>query len=130
MHTVDLNSNKILLLISFSLGLFCLVLVNFELVTFQLLKWLGLALVSSSVIVATLQQKNKLFVHIDKAGISYGIGFTVRYIHQESIESISSHTSLLGDVLTVRTRDNRVVRFYAWQVSETDLSKAERLLAL
>ena len=130
MHTVDLNSNKILLLISFSLGLFCLVLVNFELVTFQLIKWLGLALVSSSVIVATLQKKNKLFVHIDKAGISYGIGFTVRYIHQESIESISSHTSLLGDVLTVRTRDNRVVRFYAWQVSESDLSKAERLLAL
>ncbi|GMM85430.1 hypothetical protein [Pseudoalteromonas sp. MTN2-4] len=130
MHTVDLNSNKILLLISFSLGLFCLVLVNFELVTFQLLKWLGLVLVSSSVIVATLQKKNKLFVHIDKAGISYGIGFTVRYIHQESIESISSHTSLFGDVLTVRTRDNSVVRFYAWQVSEADLSKAERLLAL
>ena len=130
MHTVDLNSNKLLLLISFSLGLFCLVLVNFELATFQLLKWLGLALVSCSVIVATLQQKNKLFVHIDKAGISYGIGFTVKYIHQESIESISSNPSLFGDVLTVRTRGNKVIRFYTWQVSEADLSKAERLLAL
>lgn len=130
MHTVDLNSNKILLLISFSLGLFCLVLVSFELVTFQLLKWLGLMLVSCSVIVATLQQTNKLFVHIDKVGISYGVGFTVRYIPQESIESISSHSSLLGDILTVKTRDDRVIRFYVWQVSESDLSKSERLLAL
>ena len=69
-------------------------------------------------------------MHIDKAGISYGIGFTVKYIHQESIESISSNPSLFGDVLTVRTRGNKVIRFYTWQVSEADLSKAERLLAL
>lgn len=130
MHTVDLNSNKILLLISFLLGLLFLALVNFELVTFPLFKWLGSALVLCSVIVTTLQQKNKLFVHIDKAGISYGTGFTVRYIHQESIESISAHSSVFGDLLTVRTRDCSVIRFYAWQVSEADLSKAERLLAL
>ncbi|TMO52359.1 hypothetical protein [Pseudoalteromonas phenolica] len=130
MHTVDLNSNKTLLFISFSFGIFSLALVSFELVSFQLFKWLGFTLVFSTVVIATLQKKNKMFVHIDRAGISYGIGFTVRYIHQESVQSISSHSSWFGDVLIVKTRDNNSIRFYAWQVSETDLSKAERLLAL
>ncbi|ALO43696.1 hypothetical protein [Pseudoalteromonas phenolica] len=130
MHTVDLNSNKTLLFISFSFGIFSLALVSFELVSFQLFKWLGFTLVFSTVVIATLQQKNKMFVHINRAGISYGIGFTVRYIHQESVQSISSHSSWFGDVLIVKTRDNNSIRFYAWQVSETDLSKAERLLAL
>lgn len=130
MHTVDLSSNKLLLIVSAFFGLTLFSLSRLEVVYLQPLKWFGLILLVLSVILVCLIQTNKLFVHIDKAGVSYGVGFAVKYIHQESIQSIQKRSGLFGDVLQVRTHEGKVYHFYAWQVSDTDLAKAERLLAL
>lgn len=130
MHTVDLNSNKLLLVFNVLLGLILFSLSQLEVIPLQPIKWLGLVLIMASLFLVCLVQGDKLFVHIDKAGVSYGLGFTVKYIHQEFIKSITRKPGLFGDVLKVTTHDGKVFRFYAWQVSETDFVKAERLLAL
>jgi len=129
-HTVDLSSNKLMLAVSSLLGFIFLSLSRLDVAILHHLKWFGGLLIIFSVLMVFLVQANKLFVHIDKAGVSYGLGFTVKYIHQETIQSIQKSTGLFGGVLHVKTQDGKVHHFYAWQMSDADFSKAERLLSL
>ena len=130
MHTLDLSTNKWFFIVSFflSLALFLISQLAFELS--QSFKWASflIALFVSSILI--LLCMNKLFVHIDKAGISYGQVFKVKYIHQESIKSVNKKASIFGNVLQLVTRDGRVKSFYAWRLTNEELEKSKRLLNL
>ena len=130
MHTVDLSFNKLVLFISCLAGLLFLFLSNFELAFLQPLKFLGLAFLFLTGLVFFLEHTNKLFVHIDKVGISYGLIFQTKYIHQESIQSVTKKSGIFGSVLQVSTTGGKIKRFYGWQLRDDELAKSERLLSL
>lgn len=130
MHTVDLSFNKLVLFISCLASLFFLFLSNFELALLQPLRFLGFAGLFLTGLVLYLEQSNKLFVHIDKAGISYGLIFQTKYIHQESIQAVTKKPGIFGSVLQVSITGDKVKRFYCWQLRDDEFAKSERLLSL
>ena len=130
MHTVDLNLNKLLVTISLAFAVMCILLARLELTPVQPLMFFGFSLITIVSVFTVLVYANRFFVHIDKAGVSYGVGFTVKYIHQESIKTITKKHIVLGEVLQVEKLDGKSTYFYAWQINDNDFAKAQRLLAL
>jgi len=130
LHTVDLNSNKWLFIVSLFSSLVSIAISYFDSLFLQPFRWIGIFIALLTCLLFFMLYLNKLFVHVDRAGVSYGLVFKVKYIHQESIKSVDKKNSIFGNVLELVTRDGRVKSFYAWRLTNEELEKSQRLLNL
>ncbi|MBD1583297.1 hypothetical protein [Pseudoalteromonas sp. S16_S37] len=129
MRTVDLSVNWLLY------GLFLLLCVSlfslkpmFESAAMAL-SVLCYVLLAASIIPIMLAILDKRFVHIDRAGISYSLGFGTHYILSEDIKHMQRKRFFLLTVLQIELHSGGVKSFYSWTLSDAGFVRAEQLLA-
>ncbi|OHU91811.1 MULTISPECIES: hypothetical protein [Pseudoalteromonas] len=129
MRTVDLAVNWRLygVFLVLSLGLFTLSSIPVAgTITLSVLCY---GLLGASLVSLILALSDKRFVHIDKAGVSYSFGFGTHYIHSEDIISIKRKRAYLLTVVQIQIKAGVMKSFYCWDLSDSDFSRAEQLLA-
>ncbi|MCF6436445.1 hypothetical protein [Pseudoalteromonas sp. MMG022] len=129
MRTVDLTVNWRLYGVFLILGLGLFTLCSISATGTITLSVLCYGLLGASLVSIVLALSDKRFVHIDKAGVSYSFGLGTHYIHSEDIISIKRKRVYLLTVVQIQIKAGAMKSFYCWDLSDSDFSRAEQLLA-